>query len=57
MNLTFWIVAGVVAVPVAVSMTWKRLTADNQQRKRRRNYGRVTTKQRRPTVMLSTKIK
>jgi hypothetical protein len=51
-NMAFWTMTlVVVAVGAAFASTWFNEARD--RRKRRRNYGRVVSRARRPVVMLS----
>jgi hypothetical protein len=53
MNSEFWIVAGVVAVALTLALVAKFSGGHRNLKHRRKNYGRVTSKARRPIVMLS----
>ena len=55
MHLTFWIVTGFATVLLVVSAASLFSSKSRNQRNRRRNYGRVATRLRRPMVTLSCK--
>jgi hypothetical protein len=52
-NIAFWIIALGATAGLAWLLTGNFATEWRDRRKRRRNYGRVISRAKRPTVMLS----